>query len=147
MLLCYCALVEIFISYDRLLMFKSIKYLIKLRFFHATAVTISISILINMPMFFATHIAQLAPNRFVSLRSLVAESVAYRVYSIVFNLGQAFIAFILLLMLNVLVTIEFNKHIEKKNNMTKTKSIVKSGKKSTTKAESALENTNGTESI
>jgi hypothetical protein len=125
------ALVEIFLSYDRLLMFKSIKRLPNLSFSHAAAITISSSLIINMPNFFATHIVQLAPNRFASLRSLVAESLAYRVFSIVLNLGQALMAFILLLILNVLVTIEFNKYIKKKSRLTKSKSVALSEKKPT----------------
>jgi hypothetical protein len=109
------ALVEIFLSYHRLLMFNNIEWLPKLRFVHAVAVTVTIGFAISMPNLFATHIAQPRPNRFVGVRSLVAESVAYRVYAIAFNLGQSFVSFILMLMLNALVTTEFNKYIRKKS--------------------------------
>jgi hypothetical protein len=111
---------EIFLSYDRLLTVKrEMKCMPKLPFIYTTTFTICTSLLINVPIIFSTSIVRQRTttlDRFVSMRSQLADSLAYRIYAILLNLGQSFLTLVLLLLLNSLIVLDFDKYIQMKNN-------------------------------
>jgi hypothetical protein len=114
-------LVEIALSYERLLLLKQqkSKYLIKLHFWPTTIGMLIISIVFNLPLMFAFQI-ELIPGStdFWRLsRTAFGDSAFYRSYITVFNLIQAFLALLLLVALNILNKIEFSNYMKRKKNL------------------------------
>jgi hypothetical protein len=115
------ALVEIALTYDRLLMLKQhkSKYLVKLRFWPTTICFIAISILVNLPIMFSVKIEQVpGTNIWLYLIMDFSNTAFYRFYSIFYSIMQALLALIVLVVLNILVKIEFSKYIKRKTNLT-----------------------------
>jgi hypothetical protein len=121
----YAALVEIALSYDRLLMLKQqkSKCLIRLKFWPTCICFTVFGFIVNLPYMLSFQIESLeGTNIWLYLPTGFYNTTFYRMYVIVFNLIQALLALIVLVVLNILVKIEFSKYIERKKNLTNSKS-------------------------
>jgi hypothetical protein len=117
----YVALVEIALSYDRLLMLKQqkSKYLIKLSFWPATIAFIVLGLVVNVPFMMAFRIQQLpGTDIWLYLPTDFFHTTFYRMYAIVFNVFQALLALVVLVVLNIFVKIEFSNYMKRKKNLT-----------------------------
>jgi hypothetical protein len=115
------SLVEILIAYERLFMLKqqSNKYLIKLSFWPAIIGIKVISLLLNLPFMFAFRIEKVPQVDVWRLsRTAFGESSSYRTYVTLSNMLQTTGAFIVLIVMNLLVKIEFSKFMKIKKNFT-----------------------------
>jgi hypothetical protein len=119
----YAALVEIALSYDRLLMFKQqkSKYLIKLRFWPTTICFLVVGFVLNSPFIFAFQIEKVPGTADIwrLARTAFGGSSFYRTYVIVLSLIQTLVALVVLVVLNILVKIEFSKYMKRKKSLTK----------------------------
>jgi hypothetical protein len=121
------ALVEILVSYDRLLMFEEnkkrqqnwfIKTFNRLPY-AASMITIilAIGVFVNIPFSLAFRVVLNDENRFVNSRTNFGNTHFYRFYAIVLNILQSMISFIVLIILNVMVIKKFNIYIERKSKL------------------------------
>jgi hypothetical protein len=121
------ALVEILLSYDRLLMFGEnkkhqknlfIKTLNRLPF-AASMITIilAIGVIVNIPFYLAFRVELNAENRFIHSHTPFGYTHFYRFYAIVLNILQSMISFVVLIILNVMVIKKFNIYIERKSKL------------------------------
>jgi hypothetical protein len=114
------ALVEIAISYQRLLLFKKAKkFFFKWKFWYTFLVCMLVGFLLNIPYLFAFDIVQVRSNSddYMTTRNRFGRLLAYRIYIITLNTVQSFLSFIVLLILNALVTVEFKKYIRRKKSL------------------------------
>jgi hypothetical protein len=117
----YATLIEIVLSYDRLimLMLHKPKYLIKLRFWPTMISLLIGGFVFNIPYMFLNRIEQVpGTNIWLFLRTEYSLSAFYRSYAIFFGLFQAIPTLIVIIVLNVFVKIEFSKYLLRKNNLT-----------------------------
>jgi hypothetical protein len=118
----YAFLVEIALTYDRLMMLKQqkSKYLIKLRFWPTTISFTVVGLILNVPYMLAFKYQQVPADTQIwqYMRTDLGLSTFYRIYVIVFNMIQSLFALVVLIVLNLLVKLEFSKYIKRKKNLT-----------------------------
>jgi hypothetical protein len=117
----YATLVEIALSYDRLLMLmqQKPKYLIKLSFWPTTISFSVLGFVLNMPYMFLNRIEQVpGADIWLFVRNDFNFSTFYRLYGIIFSLLQAIPPLIVIVVLNIFVKIEFGKYLNRKKNLT-----------------------------
>jgi hypothetical protein len=122
------AVVEIALSYDRLLLFKGNSGFFRRISFKTFLIFTSVfGVVVNVPFMLADS-AQLIPgteDRYALVTTAFGLSLFYRVYNILWSLLLSLLSMIIIVILNVFVTIEFKKYIKKKTNMTgKSKDMV-----------------------
>jgi hypothetical protein len=117
-----CAtLIEIVLSYDRLLLLKQrTKYLKKLSVKYSLGIVVLVGIGLNLPYLLLFRI-EVRENgtRVVGIGIVSLEAVNF--YFIFLNIFQSLVSFIILAILNTLVTIEFRKYMNKKNKLLSSK--------------------------
>jgi hypothetical protein len=119
------------LTYDRLLMFKqSSKLLFKMRFPIVSIAILALGVLLNFIFLMAFRVeSATSQHAYVYVRTEFGSSPFYRIYSILLNILQSLISFVVLLFLNYFITIEFRKYISKKRNMIINKNVTRSNSK------------------
>jgi hypothetical protein len=140
----YANLSEIALTYDRLYLLKQqhSKFLIKLPAFYTLIAFILIGIIANIPTFFAFGVGFNPNNNAYSFaRTVFGLTSEFITYLFVFNLVQSLVVFIVLIFVNLLVTYEFKKYINRKKNLTNVnaQTIKLTNKKSETKRSTIAE--------
>jgi hypothetical protein len=119
---CYTmsSIVEIAMSYDRLRIFKiNSNYLIKVNFNYLIIVTVSISALLNIPIFFSRSIINIpgTSDKFTDIPSQFGQSAIFTIYVNMLNVIQVLVPLAALSVLNVLVAIEYRKYIKRQKRL------------------------------
>jgi hypothetical protein len=121
------SLIEILLSYDRLLMFGEnkrrqqnwfIKTVNRLPF-AASMITIilAIGVFVNIPIYLSFRVELNKQNKFVNSRTQFGNTQFSRYYAIALSILLSLISFVLLIILNVMVIKKFNIYIERKSKL------------------------------
>jgi hypothetical protein len=120
------SLVEVMISYSRLVVLKQKSAsFISIYFKSTILIIIIIAISLNFPYFFSFQIQPLSPGsyRFRMIRTDFGNSHLYNIYLICLNIIHSTTALSALIIINICLIIEFKKYISRKSQLTTIKSI------------------------
>jgi hypothetical protein len=128
----YASLIEIALSYDRLLIIKqNINKIFRISAKYILLSIVTFGLCLNVPYLFAYNIQMTASSQIYTLRlSEFGNSSFFRVYLIFLSLFQSFFSFFLLAFVNTFVTIEFKKYIHRKFEMTGKNFILENSRRS-----------------
>jgi hypothetical protein len=112
----YAAIIEVMLSYDRLVLFwPNIKSSKRASFKCMLAFILLLGFLINLPFIFSDNV-EMAPgfsDKYIIVATSLGRSLAYRIYNILWTLLLSLLTLILMIIINSIVIIKFRSYVSK----------------------------------